>query len=662
MSSSFLSLTNYCIAEYTPVSLADSSPSNIFSTIFYKLDNSYISAKQIYNTNAYRSITKNSKDLSLVSLSGSRSIYLDPTLSPDYAAYDNGLTETLIDSNYSEDQVFERVKFHFASGFNFSEISNLVVGVKHLLNDSTQLVLSNIVLDAETTQEVFTYNLRPLFIANTIYDKYVEILIPSVPRLNQDFDQFGSLSLAHQLTDGIGFSKSASPVIFLGEAAYEEYNAPNNVTYARYQINNYYEAPVSKQNRFDALGCHLIEAVDGDYIEFFATWNGAFPEDIIANLNSSGASQDWIIVHQLQVYEHVGGSTLPSSNQLLYQEDNFDKPLYFRPILRNAGFAFAMSIDYTIRLLNRKGSEQVIKTASLSVINPNKYGLSLTRLNLPDGPQSMKVYNKIIQQNYATNSIFTPKSAQVGSGNPLTPVGTGQIQTVEVKIPQYLPIKQANIRLSSRNALNQAGDESVEVVYGQGRLIIPIDPTDNFIKFIVYQANPLDSTKQNRVNLNNNSEFRLVFGKTNDFVFAPVNDATLTNPSNGEICFKVSKDFSKPLLETTDQHFHISLVNKLTGSETMLYSGTWTPSENYADLIAGEEDAQATLANEATIADLQKQIADLTAQIEELNDQLENSAPASSSLPASAQSSGMSGVLSGLNAAQSAAVNSSQMD
>jgi hypothetical protein len=594
-----------------------------------------------------------------VSVGNSRAIYLDPTISPDYAAYDNNLTETLIDSTYSEDQVFERVRFHFASGFNFSEVSNIIVGIKHLLNDSTQIILSNIVLDAETTQEVFEYNLRPLFIANTIYDRYVDIFVPAVPWLIDDFNQFGNLSLAHQLTDGIGFSESATPVIFLGEAAREEYNAPNNVTYDRYQLNTYFEAPATKLNKFDPLGCHLVEATDGDYIEFFGTWNGAFPEDIIGRLNSSGPSQDWILVHQLQVYEHVGSSILPASNQLLYQEDNFDKPLYFRPILRNAGFAFAMSIDYTMRLLNRKGSEQVIKTASLSVINPNKYGLSLTRLNLPDGPQSMKVYNKIVQKNYEIGSIFSPRSTQQNASTATAPVGTGQIQRVEVKVPQSVVIKQSNIRVSQRNALAQVGNESAEVVYGQGKLILPIDPTDNFIKFIVYQPNPVNSIQPTRVNLNNNSEFRLVFGKTNDFVFATVTDATLTSPSNGELCFRVSKEYAKQLVETTDTHFHISLVSKTDGSETMLYTGTWTPSENYADLISAEEDALAVLATEATLAELQQQVAELTAQNEELQIELSNR-PAGTATGQT--SSGYSSIFSGVNAAQSAPTNPSQMD
>lgn len=623
MSSTFIRLTDYCIVEYIPTPVTAFPGDKILTTEFFKLDNTYTNTRQIYNTDAANPITKNSRDLTVVSVGGAKSIYLDPTLVPIYSDYDTNLTQALVDSGLSANLVFESVKIHFASGFNFTEVRNVIFGIKHRLNNGTELIMSNVVLDAQTAQDIFTYSLRPLFIGNTIYDKTIEILVPAIAHLIDDFETFGAASFAHAITDGIGFSKTISPKVFIGEAAYEEYNAPNNITYDRYQTNLYYDAPVSQNSKFEPLGCQIAEATNGDYIEFFATWDGAFPEDIIAQLNSTGPDQEWIIIHQLQVYEHIGGDTLLSSNQVVYQENNFDEPLYFRPILRNAGFAFAMSIDYTIRLLNRRGPEQVIKTGSLSIFNPNKYGLNLLKLNLPDGPKSMKVYNKIIQKNYEIGSIFSPRSSQVGvPPAPAAQAGTSQIVVQQVLVPQTTVIKQSNIRLTQRNALVQNSDEAAELVYGQGRLTIPIDPTDNEIKFIVYQANPMDPTKQNRVSLPSSSEFKLVFGKTTDFVFPQTIDPNKTNPSQGELCFLVPKELAKRIATTTDTGFHISIVSKLTGSETMLYSGTWAPSEKYAEVLAAEEDALAVVANEALVAQLQQSVALLTAQNEDLTEEL----------------------------------------
>ena len=624
MNTNFINLSDYCVLEYrlTPV---DDPGSELLTSDFYVLTNAHTESRQIYNTDGYRSITNNSRDLSIVSVGGSKAVYIDPTLSPIYTEFDPLLTQTAVPQVASTNLVMDTVRVHFASGFNFTEVENVIFGVKQTLNDLSQLQLANILLDSVTAQEIFTYNTQPLFLANTIYDKYVELKIPSIPKLNADFAQFGAASFEHIITGGVGFIKGAPITVFFAEAVYEEYNAPNNITYDRYQINNYSEGAISQNNKFNGLGCHIIEATDGDYIEFFATWNQAFPDSLIASLNESGVDQDWILSHQLQVYEQLGSNFIQAGNLIVYQEDNFDLPLSYRPILRNAGFAISMSIDYTLRLLNRKTGEQVIRTGALSVINPNKYGRSLAKLTLLDSPQSMKVYNKIVQKNFEIGSIFSPKSAQVNVKTQslgLPSGGSGRPIVVERKIPEYVPLKQSNIRISQKNALQKVGSESDQVVYGQGRLTLPIDPTDNLVKFTVYQANPLDSTKQDRVNLNNNSEFKLVFGSTTDFVFATVTNTTLTSPSRGEICFRIPKEKAKSLLETTDEQFHISIVSKTDGTETMLYTGKWTSSVNYSGVISAAEDAATALLNNATIASLQKQVTELTVKNETLTESL----------------------------------------
>lgn len=628
MNTNFINLSDYCVLEYrlTPV---DDPESELLTSDFYVVTNAHTESRQIYNTDGYRSVTHNSRDLSVVSVGGSKVVYIDPTLSPIYTEYDSLISQTAVTHAASTNLVMDTVRVHFASGFNFTEVENVIFGVKQTLNDLSQLQLASILLDSATAQEIFTYSTQPLFLANTIYDKYVELKVPSIPKLDADFTQFGAASFEHKITGGIGFIKGAPITVFFAEAVYEEYNAPNNITYDRYQINNYKEGSISQSNKFNGLGCHIIEATDGDYIEFFATWNQAFPDSLIASLNESGSDQDWILSHQLQVYEQIGSNFIQSGNLIVYQEDNFDLPLSYRPILRDAGFAISMSIDYTLRLLNRKTGEQVIRTGALSVVNPNKYGRSLAKLTLLDNPQSMKVYNKIVQKNYETGSIFSPKSAHVNVQTPslgLPAGGSGLPRIVERKIPEYVPLKQANIRVSQKNALHKVGNESDQVVYGQGRLTVPVDPTDNLIKFTVYQADPLNSTRQNRVNLNNNSEFKLVFGSTTDFVFATVTDATLTSPSRGELCFRIPKEKAKSLLETMDEQFHISIVSKTDGTETMLYTGKWTSSANYSSVISAAEDAETALLNNATIASLQKQVTDLTVKNENLVEELKKKA------------------------------------
>jgi hypothetical protein len=283
-----------------------------------------------------------------------------------------------------------------------------------------------------------------------------------------------------------------------------------------------------------------------------------------------------------------------------------------------------MSIDYTLRLINKKNGDQVIKTGSLSVINPNKYGKKLAKLNLPDGPQSMKVYNKIVQKNFEATSIFSPKSTHVNVSQQAAASPTTEIKTVTVKVPEYLPIKQENIKLSAKNAIHKYGNESDQVIYGQGRLVLPIDPVDNVIKFIVYEVDPTNSKKQKRVDLNNNSDFKITFGQSTDFSFAASTDATLTSPSQGEIAFKIPKDKSKLILASGDNRFFISLVSKSDSTETLLYTGTWISSADYGIALTAAEDALTSLENENTIAELKTKITELTKTNQELQDKVQS--------------------------------------
>jgi len=512
----------------------------------------------------------------------------------------------------------DTLRFHFASGFNFTEIENIIVGAKHKMNDLKQIQLATILLDAATALSLLTYNNHPLFIANTIYDRYIDVKIPAIPWMDADYEQFSSASFEYAITNGVGFIKNAPVSVFLAEAQYEEYNAPNNVTYDRYKFVNYYEGSVAQVNKFDALGCQIAEAADGDYIQFFATWNGAFPDALITSLNESGPDQNWIFSHQLQVYEQIGSTLYPTGNAIIYQDDKFDEVLTYRPILKEAGFAVSMSIDYTLRLINTLNGDQVIKTASLSVINPNKYGKKLAKINLPDGAQSMKVYNKIVQKNFEISNLFAPKSTQV-TVIPVPPIPVVEKITEKVVVQEYVPIKQMDIMLSQENALNKVGNETDKVVYGQGRLVLPIDPVDNFIKFTAYQANPVDATNQKRIDLNNGSTFKLNFGQTSKYSFDSLVDPSLTSPSRGEIAFRIPKESALQILQMAkDNLFMLTLVSKIDGTETLFYTGTWVSSVNYANLISSRLDAEIAVKKDKTIAGLKEKVTNLTKENEGL--------------------------------------------
>lgn len=618
MISRFVTLSDYCILEYMMTPPGDPAPQIVNSNYFF-VKNSNVDLLQIYNTDAYTQITKNARGLSVVPIGSSRLVRVDLTDIPIYTQYDPNITETELSNTLSSTLIMDTMRFHFASGFNFTEVENIILGARQKLNDLRQIQLANVLVTAQTMSELLTFNPRPLFLANTIYDRYIDIKIPTSSYINEDFDQFGSASFEYAITEGVGFIKNSPITVSLSEATYEDLFADNGERYEVYRVVNYFEGSVPQINEFDNFGAVIQEATDGDYIEFFATWNGAFPEDLISTLNARGPDNDWIFVHQLQVYEQIGGSFIPSGNFLVYQEDNFDTPLSYRPILKSAGFAISMSIDYTVRLLNKKNGDQIIRTGSMTLFNPNKYGKNLQKIELPNGPQSLKVYNKIVQKNLEFSNLFTGQKELV----PTSPQNQIIYVPTEVKVSVPIFFKQAYIKASQRNALLKAADGSSEIIFGQGELILPIDPTDNFVKFTFYETDPAKPGENKPANLNINSTFALNFGKDAKFTYSSVKDPAIENPSIGQIAFRIPKDQAKKILESTDQLMYISVIAD-DGTETLLYTGKWLPSDSYSAIIKANEAARNALLNDPqeTISKLKKLVDDLENEKAELKRQL----------------------------------------
>jgi hypothetical protein len=149
----------------------------------------------------------------------------------------------------------------------------------------------------------------------------------------------------------------------------------------------------------------------------------------------------------------------------------------------------------------------------------------------------------------------------------------------------------------------------MEVIFGQGELIMPIDPTDNFFKINVYEKNPVNPKIHTPANLNNNSTFALTFGSDSKFVYNGLTDPAYVDPSKGQLAFRIPKDQAKKILESTDTNLFISLIGE-DGTETLLYTGRWLPSSQYATVLRANEAAQNALLNDpqAVISELREKI------------------------------------------------------
>jgi hypothetical protein len=171
--------------------------------------------------------------------------------------------------------------------------------------------------------------------------------------------------------------------------------------------------------------------------------------------------------------------------------------------------------------------------------------------------------------------------------------------------------------LSSRNSLVESTELGSEVVYGQGKMLLPIDPANNFIRFNIFKQ-VSTSNAPVPMGLNLNSSFKIAFGKNSKLEFANMKDAAYENLQYGQIAFKISKEQALSILDLADDLFIITVIAE-DGTESMIYTGKWRSSTDYQSIIANEKaevneiiEAQR---NSELIESLTKKVADLESSV-----------------------------------------------
>lgn len=583
--SRFVNLTAYCMVEYMAEPLGST---NYYTDDFILVENSKADIRQIFNDDSSYHTTKNIQDLTVVPIGSNTYAYLDSEKLPNYLTYDStNLTATSI-TGYTV--VMEKARFHFVAGFDFDQFVALILSVSHTENNGKTSLFANILLSPETIAELIIFNPKPLFISNAMYDRYIDILVPSIKNINEDYKTSAVpantfvAAITPTLTGSLGFIYNNPIDLGLAECSKKKTIFTASTNYDSYEVSEFYTATVSQSNEFDNVGAQIVESTVGDYIEFYLTFNSGFPEELISILNRRNPSADWVIIHQLSIFEQIGSSFINTSRQVFFQEDGFDEPNIFRPVLKNANHAVSMSIDLISRLTNRQNGEQIIREASFNLISPKKYGKKLSTLPILDKPGSQTVYNKIIKNQFEATSLFiepapiVPQSTTIGNGTPTTTPGTMLTYT------EYVPVffNNNNISIASTNSVVKTSDKSEEIVFGPGKLRFILSPFDNLLKFKVY-TNSASSTTNSPIELDLNTTaptYKIVF-ETNSGKLSIKNagDAQLENLSTGVIAFTISRADSEIIFASKNRTIYITSVSQ-DGRETFMYSGEWRkPSE-----------------------------------------------------------------------------------
>jgi hypothetical protein len=606
--SRFISLTSYCLVEYMfePIGSLNFLNDNI--TL---LQNNKSGVYQIYNEDGSFSSTKNIKDLTAISLGNNTVVYADSEKVPNYTDYDDDMTETTL-SGWNV--VYDRVRFHFVAGFDFEGFEAIILAIMNKQNNGENHLFANILLAPDNIGELITFNSKPLFLSDSQFDRYIDILVPSIKNINQDFSVApvpgNTFAAAITPTDSgySGFITNAPISISLSECSKRNELATDvGIKYDTFEISENYDASVSQTNEFDDVGTSISESSNGDFIEYYLTWNGGFPEELISILNKRNPNDDWVIIHQLSVFEQVGSSFINTARLVIFQEEDWDEPLVYRPILKNAGSAVSMSIDLLSRLTNRRNGEQIIREASFSLISPKKYGRSLNVIPLSDEPQSQKVYNKIIKKDFEATKLFIEPTFAPGFN------GDEIIKNKPVKSVEYVPVffSNNNISVSNNSGITKTRDISDEIIYGPGKLKFILSPFDNAIKLKLFnvinnKAVPLD------LNLTG-AKYRMVF-ETDSGKIKVDNEKSSTseNLSIGEISFKVSQADSESMFKSDKQTVYITSVSQ-DGVETLMYTGEWRRPTQQDDVdsakVSAKESFDEVDNREAKITAMEEKIA-----------------------------------------------------
>jgi hypothetical protein len=452
--------------------------------------------------------------------------------------------------------VYETIRLHLRSGYNFAGrgyegflFEVRVPRISGIMNNFTQIVYLN-------SSNYELQNPEPFILSETLYSKFIEIKVPSLKDLDPDFAElfFGLAASGNEVDPTAQYDISFKLIdTYKTQGGFDFIETAEETNFA-----------LAIEDEFIDISASVTESTEGDYFEMVGLYNGSaasFNSYITNRINTS--SDDITVSHDITIFEQIGNSFIKTFQTTFNQTQDFDEPITFRPIIKNAAGAVSFTIDYTLRVYNETDNTQIVKNSSWNSLNsinkwtPTKFGKKLQNIVLKNSNVETKVYNKLPMMNMAT---ATEKAMNL---NP--------IQS-QVKYVQNFT-ERVNIVTSNSSVNINAGtalETSATAFVGEGLAEISISPVDTFIKFKV--AKEIDGDLE-AVNLTNAETLYLLFddGAGKQVKFANTQEYKAIDSSMGEILFKVDKGNANIVRGFVNKQFLITIYNG--SNETMLYSG-----------------------------------------------------------------------------------------
>ena len=390
-SSRFIQLTEQILIEY--VYTSQSAPTT-FNTANYPIElmrNTLTKGTYFFNTDTVNATMGNDRNGSAVSNNKTKTQYvsLNTSIGVNYNDTVSFLTDDVnLLQTFSPalNVEYDKVKVHFISGFSFEDFDGIVFEVLAPRRDGSMMNLSSInFLKTDTP----TLTAEPLLIADKLYATYIEWRVPSLYFMNNSFTSSDPNGLAYKITETQGFL--GTPPITLKATGIYQTVVENG--YSFYDMQEIDSVSILNRDQYDNVFAQVIQSTNGDYFELSGQVAGSSMENLINQLNSQGGN--YVIFHEVSVSEQIGTVFSQTSFQVFSQKSNFDDPILFRPIIKNANNAVSFKIGYVLRLYNLADATQIIKQASLTSFETQKYGRQMIQINLGVVPTVANVYNQI---------------------------------------------------------------------------------------------------------------------------------------------------------------------------------------------------------------------------------------------------------------------------
>jgi hypothetical protein len=549
--SRLVKLNDYALLELT----YEETTINTDSSGFTIIDNTIQGYLQVLNDNNSERATGNVLDRSSVQIGTNQWVRTEQDVAIPYLSTDSRFEVTSLATEAPLLQwnvTYDSVKVHILSGYTFTASSGFVLETSYPETNGTK----NTRVSLETYvngDDYIVFNTRPLVINGANYDKYIEFKIPSLS------DMITEYNAAVDKQDAIAYYLTSDNSGFLSEGLirfdfYEitEVNNINGYDYLTTGVPTY--VSIEPQDQFSNLAAVIQQ--QGDYFEYYPTWDDAFIADYIAILNETKGR--YVVIHELTVSEQVGFSQIYSSSNVILQTGDYDQPSLFKPILKNADTAFSFSIDYTMRLTNETDGSQIIRTASVTSFEPKRFGKNSLKLNVREDVIPYKVYNKV-----TNGPVFN------------LPVSKQDIRVQRIISPSFF--ENNNVSVSTGKLfIDKAGQFIPEdlfewdIVFGQTEAIVLVSPFDNYFKFNVFRVTP-DSIET--LDLSTAQEIDIVFETTsgNKYRYSlyqpfPTDQTTVTNQINdtksGKLIFRVPANDSTRMIDDLPGKFYITVRNQ----------------------------------------------------------------------------------------------------